>query len=80
MPLRRRHANHVRTFLEILSEVAGAALSEAESAAAETDEDKYRRLSVAARAAVMRRHRVLNLMTHVDPAQRHDADHDAVLH
>ena len=43
----------MRTFLEILSEVAGAALSEAESAAAETDEDKYRRLSVAARAAVM---------------------------
>jgi cation diffusion facilitator family transporter len=37
-------------------------------------------IAVAARAAVMRRHRVLNLMTHVDPAQRHDADHDAVLH
>ena len=37
-------------------------------------------IAVAERAAVMRRHRVLNLMTHVDPAQRHDADHDAVLH
>jgi cation diffusion facilitator family transporter len=37
-------------------------------------------IAVAARAAVMRRHRVLNLMTHVDPAHRHDADHDAVLH
>jgi divalent metal cation (Fe/Co/Zn/Cd) transporter len=37
-------------------------------------------IAVAARAAVMRRHRVLNLMTHVDPAHRHDGDHDAVLH
>ena len=37
-------------------------------------------IAVAARQAVMRRHRVLNLMTHVDPAHRHDADHDAVLH
>ena len=37
-------------------------------------------IAVAARSAVMRRHRVLNLMTHVDPAHRHDADHDAVLH
>jgi divalent metal cation (Fe/Co/Zn/Cd) transporter len=37
-------------------------------------------IAVAARAAVMRRHRVLNLMTHVDPAHRYDADHDAVLH
>ena len=37
-------------------------------------------IAVAARAAVMRRHRVLNLMTHVDPAHRPDADHDAVLH
>ncbi|MEI7516400.1 MAG: cation diffusion facilitator family transporter [Betaproteobacteria bacterium] len=37
-------------------------------------------IAVAARSAVMRRHRVLNLMTHVDPAHRYDADHDAVLH
>ena len=37
-------------------------------------------IAVAARAAVMRRHRVLNLMTHVDPAHRPDGDHDAVLH
>jgi len=37
-------------------------------------------ISVAARAAVMRRHRVLNLMTHVDPAHRPDGDHDVVLH
>jgi divalent metal cation (Fe/Co/Zn/Cd) transporter len=34
-------------------------------------------IAVAARAAVMRRHRVLNLMTHVDPAHRHDGDHEA---
>jgi cation diffusion facilitator family transporter len=34
-------------------------------------------IAVAARAAVMQRHRVLNLMTHVDPAHRHDADHDS---
>jgi cation diffusion facilitator family transporter len=33
-------------------------------------------IAVAARQAVMRRHRVLNLMTHVDPAQRPDADHE----
>ncbi|TAH13631.1 MAG: cation transporter [Curvibacter sp.] len=32
-------------------------------------------IAVAARAAVLRRHRVLNLMTHVDPASRPDADH-----
>ena len=32
-------------------------------------------IAVAARAAVLQRHRVLNLMTHVDPAQRPDADH-----
>ncbi len=32
-------------------------------------------IAVAARAAVMQRHRVLNLMTHVDPAHRPDADH-----
>ena len=32
-------------------------------------------IAVAARAAVMRRHRVLNLMTHVDPAHRPDLDH-----
>ncbi|MDT8990160.1 cation diffusion facilitator family transporter [Curvibacter sp. APW13] len=34
-------------------------------------------IAVAARAAVMQRHRVLNLMTHVDPAHRPDHDHDA---
>jgi cation diffusion facilitator family transporter len=33
-------------------------------------------IAVAARAAVMQRHRVLNLMTHVDPAHRPDRDHD----
>jgi cation diffusion facilitator family transporter len=33
-------------------------------------------IAVAARQAVMQRHRVLNLMTHVDPAQRPDGDHD----
>jgi cation diffusion facilitator family transporter len=32
-------------------------------------------IAVAARAAVMQRHRVLNVMTHVDPAQRPDGDH-----
>jgi len=32
-------------------------------------------IAVAARAAVMQRHRVLNLMTHVDPAKRPDLDH-----
>lgn len=32
-------------------------------------------IAVAARYAVMQRHRVLNLMTHVDPANRPDADH-----
>ncbi len=32
-------------------------------------------IAVAARLAVMQRHRVLNLMTHVDPAQRPDLDH-----
>ena len=31
----------------------------------------------AARQAVMQRHRVLNLMTHVDPARRPDLDHAA---
>ena len=35
-------------------------------------------ISVAARERVMQRHRVLNLMTHVDPAQRPDLDHAAV--
>ncbi len=35
-------------------------------------------IAVAARQAVMRRHRVLNLMTHVDPAYRPDRDHDVV--
>ncbi len=34
-------------------------------------------IAVAARAAVLRRHRVLNVMTHVDPAYRPDADHDS---
>ena len=36
-------------------------------------------IAVAARQAVMQRHRVLDLMTHVDPSQRpdHDHDHDA---
>ena len=33
-------------------------------------------IAVAARQAVMQHHRVLDLMTHVDPAQRPDADHD----
>ncbi len=33
-------------------------------------------IAVAARQAVMQRHRVLNVMTHVDPAHRPDADHD----
>ena len=33
-------------------------------------------IAVAARLAVMQRHRVLNLMTHVDPAHRHDGDHE----
>jgi cation diffusion facilitator family transporter len=35
-------------------------------------------IAVAARQAVMQRHRVLNLMTHVDPAHKHDADHEPV--
>ncbi len=34
-------------------------------------------IAVAARQAVMQRHRVLDLMTHVDPAQRPDKDHEA---
>lgn len=33
-------------------------------------------IAVAAQQAVMRRHRVLSLMTHVDPAHRPDHDHD----
>jgi cation diffusion facilitator family transporter len=33
-------------------------------------------IAVAARQAVMQRHRVLDLMTHVDPSQRPDKDHD----
>jgi cation diffusion facilitator family transporter len=33
-------------------------------------------IAVAARNAVMQRHRVLNLMTHVDPAHRPDGDHE----
>jgi divalent metal cation (Fe/Co/Zn/Cd) transporter len=32
-------------------------------------------IAVAARNRVMQRHRVLNLMTHVDPWQRPDLDH-----
>lgn len=36
-------------------------------------------IAVAARQAVMQRHRVLNLMTHVDPAHRPDLDHIAQL-
>ena len=35
-------------------------------------------IAVAARNAVLQRHRVLNLMTHVDPAHRPDADHQPV--
>jgi cation diffusion facilitator family transporter len=33
-------------------------------------------IAVAARQSVMQRHRVLDLMTHVDPSQRPDRDHD----
>ena len=33
-------------------------------------------IAVAARAAVLQRHRVLDLMTHVDPAHRPDGDHE----
>jgi cation diffusion facilitator family transporter len=36
-------------------------------------------IAVAARLAVLKRHRVLNLMTHVDPAHRPDADHQALV-
>lgn len=35
-------------------------------------------IAVAARLAVLQRHRVLNLMTHVDPAKRPDADHNPI--
>jgi cation diffusion facilitator family transporter len=35
-------------------------------------------IAVAARQAVMLRHRVLNVMTHVDPAHQVDADHDKI--
>jgi cation diffusion facilitator family transporter len=35
-------------------------------------------IAVAARESVMRRHRVLNVMTHVDPHGRPDLDHPAV--
>jgi cation diffusion facilitator family transporter len=35
-------------------------------------------IAVAARQRVMQRHRVLNLMTHVDPSMRPDLDHAAV--
>jgi len=34
-------------------------------------------IAVAARARVLQRHRVLNLMTHVDPFKRPDLDHAA---
>jgi divalent metal cation (Fe/Co/Zn/Cd) transporter len=33
-------------------------------------------IAVNARQAVLQRHRVLDLMTHVDPSQRPDKDHD----
>lgn len=36
-------------------------------------------IAVEARRRVMQRHRVLNLMTHVDPWRRPDRDHDGVL-
>ncbi|MDR7307238.1 cation diffusion facilitator family transporter [Rhodoferax saidenbachensis] len=36
-------------------------------------------IAVRARAAVLARHRVLNLFTHVDPAQRPDKDHEPVV-
>ena len=36
-------------------------------------------IAVEARRRVMQRHRVLNLMTHVDPWRRPDLDHAAVL-
>jgi divalent metal cation (Fe/Co/Zn/Cd) transporter len=32
-------------------------------------------IAVAARARVLQRHRVLNLMTHIDPWRRPDLDH-----
>jgi cation diffusion facilitator family transporter len=35
-------------------------------------------IAVAAQQAVLQRHRVLSLMTHVDPAHRPDHDHDAL--
>jgi divalent metal cation (Fe/Co/Zn/Cd) transporter len=34
-------------------------------------------IAVAARDRVMQRHRVLNMMTHVDPYRRPDRDHEA---
>ena len=37
-------------------------------------------IAVAARARVMQRHRVLNLMTHIDPLHQPDLDHPAVTH
>ncbi len=33
-------------------------------------------IAVNVRQRVLKRHRVLNLMTHVDPSQRPDRDHD----
>jgi divalent metal cation (Fe/Co/Zn/Cd) transporter len=35
-------------------------------------------IAVEARRRVMQRHRVLNLMTHVDPWRRPDGDHEKV--
>ena len=35
-------------------------------------------IAVVARERVLQRHRVLNLMTHIDPAQRADDDHNRV--
>ena len=36
-------------------------------------------IAVQVRQRVIKRHRVLNLMAHVDPAQRPDRDHQPVL-
>lgn len=36
-------------------------------------------IAVAARARVLQRHRVLNLMTHIDPLHRPDLDHPAII-
>jgi divalent metal cation (Fe/Co/Zn/Cd) transporter len=34
-------------------------------------------IAVAARSRVMQRHRVINMMTHVDPYKRPDRDHNS---